>query len=500
MCPIPDYTAYKDCTCPPFICTTLDFKSPLDMTALPAVVSLACWPPWSPSDEGLLKQPPQPTIPGSGAAMAARHLRFVFLQVMQMLTAYQDSFDAMCPIPDYTAYKDCTCPPFICTTLDFKSPLDMTALPAVVSLACWPPWSPSDEGLLKQPPQPTISGSGAAMAARHLRFVFLQVMQMVTAYQDSFDATCPVLDYTACKDCTFPPFICTTLDFKSPLDMTTLPAVVSLACWPPWSPSDEGLLKQPPQPTIPGSGAAMAAMHLRFVFLQVMQVVTAYQGSFDATCPVPDYTACKDCTCPPFIFTTLDFKSPLDMTALPGVVSLACWPPWSPSDKGLLKQPPQPTTPGSGAAMSAKHLRFVFLQKLLPRRRSCLKKLEFRSTLETTILPEKSLSQLQKCPVLAVALGTQSAMLGFATTVLPTNDLQSSGLDGTAHVDQCVITEINVARVKASAIAPKLVPSYHVNVREGIKGFDATTVTSGRVTGTSDMLTNPFRYAVQGGL
>ncbi|XP_070392507.1 uncharacterized protein [Dermacentor albipictus] len=233
---------------------------------------------------------------------------------------------------------------------------------------------------------------------------------------------------------------------------------------------------------------------------KVMQVVTAYQGSFDATCPVPDYTACKDCTCPPFIFTTLDFKSPLDMTALPGVVSLACWPPWSPSDKGLLKQPPQPTTPGSGAAMSAKHLRFVFLQKLLPRRRSCLKKLEFRSTLETTILPEKSLSQLQKCPVLAVALGTQSAMLGFATTVLPTNDLQSSGLDGTAHVDQCVITEINVARVKASAIAPKLVPSYHVNVREGIKGFDATTVTSGRVTGTSDMLTNPFRYAVQVGV
>lgn len=106
--------------------------------------------------------------------MDTRHLHLQFLQLMQVMTTVCGTFDSACLFPIKNACMNHVCPTFICPW-DRNQPPDMTALPAVDRHILWQPWSHQNGNLYKKAPEPATPESGAAMEARHLRLLFLQV-------------------------------------------------------------------------------------------------------------------------------------------------------------------------------------------------------------------------------------------------------------------------------------------------------------------------------------
>ncbi|KAH8028787.1 hypothetical protein HPB51_019586 [Rhipicephalus microplus] len=112
---------------------------------------------------------------GSGADMAAGHLRLVLLEVLQIVSTFHVSgagrlFDHA----DGAAWDVC---PALHFFTEAHFPLDMTALPSLFDCryADWQPGtSELNVTLHKLPPLHTTLGSGADMAAGHLRLVLLQ--------------------------------------------------------------------------------------------------------------------------------------------------------------------------------------------------------------------------------------------------------------------------------------------------------------------------------------
>ncbi|KAM7307876.1 uncharacterized protein ISCGN_011512 [Ixodes scapularis] len=200
------------------------------------------------------------------------------------------------------------------------------------------------------------------MAARNLRFIFLQVVWFVAAFHDAAATTCFVSDDNAYQEQVCPAFV--FWDEPSPLDMTALPALLDHHIdWQPWA-FDHGrkLQKLLSHPVTSGSGADMAARNLRLIFLQVVWFVAAFHDAAATTCFVSDDNAYQEQVCPAFVFW--DEPSPLDMTALPALLDHHIdWQPWA-FDHGrkLQKLLSHPVTSGSGADMAARNLRLIFLQ------------------------------------------------------------------------------------------------------------------------------------------
>ncbi|KAM7293810.1 uncharacterized protein ISCGN_023393 [Ixodes scapularis] len=271
-CFVSDDNAYQEQVCPAFV--FWDEPSPLDMTALPALLDHHIdWQPWA-FDHGrkLQKLLSHPVTSGSGADMAARNLRLIFLQVVWFVAAFHDAAATTCFVSDDNAYQEQVCPAFV--FWDEPSPLDMTALPALLDHHIdWQPWA-FDHGrkLQKLLSHPVTSGSGADMAARNLRLIFLQVVWFVAAFHDAAATTCFVSDDNAYQEQVCPAFV--FWDEPSPLDMTALPALLDHHIdWQPWA-FDHGrkLQKLLSHPVTSGSGADMAARNLRLIFLQGIRV------------------------------------------------------------------------------------------------------------------------------------------------------------------------------------------------------------------------------------
>ncbi|XP_070392986.1 uncharacterized protein [Dermacentor albipictus] len=192
-------------------CPTLRFSDPqgtLDTTATPMVEQLVCWQQGSAPDRKLHKQLPRYATLGSGADMATRNLRLLF---MQMTYAAYVFANLTCPLsaesagltdsstalrfPDGRGALITT--PFdfdgTCPTLRFSDPqgtLDTTATPMVEQLVCWQQGSAPDRKLHKQLPRYATLGSGADMATRNLRLLFMQVGSACAMESEYKHSTC----------------------------------------------------------------------------------------------------------------------------------------------------------------------------------------------------------------------------------------------------------------------------------------------------------------------
>ncbi|KAL1483570.1 hypothetical protein MTO96_033094 [Rhipicephalus appendiculatus] len=110
--------------------------------------------------------------------MAAGHLRLVLLQTLQMVTTfYAYGTEQLFDHADGAAWD--VCPAVLFT--EAHLPFEMTALPSLFDCryADWQPGtSELNVTLHKLPPLHTALGSGADMAAGHLRLVLLQTTQL----------------------------------------------------------------------------------------------------------------------------------------------------------------------------------------------------------------------------------------------------------------------------------------------------------------------------------
>ncbi|XP_077553813.1 uncharacterized protein LOC144168737 [Haemaphysalis longicornis] len=285
--------------------------------------------------------------------MCARSLRAVFLQRLQVVTAFHRTYNATCFLVNDVSHGDGTCP----ASIDARFPqalLDLPALPAVEDFACWQPRPSEDGKLVKLLLLPANSGSGATMCARSLRAVFLQRLQVVTAFHRTYNATCFLVNDVSHGDGTCP----ASIDARFPqalLDLPALPAVEDFACWQPRPSEDGKLVKLLLLPANLGSGATMCARSLRAVFLQRLQVVTAFHRTYNATCFLVNDVSHGDGTCP----ASIDARFPqalLDLPALPAVEDFACWQPRPSEDGKLVKLLLLPANSGSGATIGCQKL------------------------------------------------------------------------------------------------------------------------------------------------
>ncbi|KAH7962560.1 hypothetical protein HPB52_016936 [Rhipicephalus sanguineus] len=156
--------------------------------------------------------------------MAAGHLRLVLLQALQMVTTFHASgAERLFDHADGAAWDVC---PALHFFTEAHLPLDMTALPSLFDCR-YPDWQPGTSKhnvtLHKLPPLHTTLGSGADMAAGHLRLVLLEALQMVTTFHASGAER--LFDHAdgAAWD------VCPALHFFTeahlPLDMTALPSL-----------------------------------------------------------------------------------------------------------------------------------------------------------------------------------------------------------------------------------------------------------------------------------
>ncbi|KAL1470305.1 hypothetical protein MTO96_024370 [Rhipicephalus appendiculatus] len=255
---------------------------PFEMTALPWLFDCryADWQPGtSELNVTLHKLPPLHTALGSGADMAAGHLRLVLLQTLQMVTTFYASGTEQ--LFDHADGAACNVCPAVLFT-EAHLPFEMTALPSLFDCryADWQPGtSELNVTLHKLPPLHTALGSGADMAAGHLRLVLLQTLQMVTTFYAS--GTEQLFDHADGAACNVCPAVLFT-EAHLPFEMTALPWLFDCR-YADWQPGTSELNvarhKLPPLHTASGSGADMAAGHLRLVLLQTLQMVTTFYAS-----------------------------------------------------------------------------------------------------------------------------------------------------------------------------------------------------------------------------
>lgn len=168
----------------------------------------------------------------------------VFLQRLLVVTAFHQTCSVTYSLIGDTIYNDRTCLIFIDACF-CQEPLDLV-LPIVQHLTCVQPRPSKDRKLLNLLPRPATSGSGAAMDVRHLYAVFLQSLQMVTAFHQTFN-TFSCRRHNLCGS-HLPGFRQSLVSPRATGLLWALPSVEHLTWWQPCPSKNRKLLKLLLQP------------------------------------------------------------------------------------------------------------------------------------------------------------------------------------------------------------------------------------------------------------